>query len=365
MDPPGEPPGEPLEPRVITSPPPPENKPDFEAPQASVDLSLQSSSSDPAPTDRGRDRTLDHTGEDRAPADQQQQQQLPQQQQQQLQESRDKRTGSAADDADDAQPPRSGGTDAGAFGDDAGGTGDASSKLDTVLRAVHAVRQPLDGDVAAAALLCGMSLPLAECIDALVSQQTDDALTSLFHNAGGGLRAHLEAQQQQDAQKQQAQQADAKDAADRLASYFASAPAHLRNECEQMARTCCEHAEMLDMDPDPAVVLYAASLPVEHERVHPDGALARKLVLRATRRLSNSEEPLTEQHVINAWAIAVQDVRAASGAEPSARPGYQAQSSQSPSTRQSSLSQLYSRFSPLFVALPNRSAAPTAPPATP
>ena len=290
MDPPGEPPGEPLEPRVITSPPPPENKPDFEAPQASVDLSLQSSSSDPAPTDRGRDRTLDHTGEDRAPADQQQQQQLPQQQQQQPQESRDKRTGSAADDADDAQPPLSGGTDARAFSDDAGGTGDAVSKLDTILRAVHAVRQPLEGDIAAAALLSGMALSLAECIDTLVAVQTDDALTSMFHNAGGGLRAHLE---QDEARRQQAQQVDAKAAAATLEALLASAPAHLRSDCEQMVRTCCDHAELLDMDPDPTVVLHAASMPIEHERAHPDGALARRLVLLTSHRLANSEDALT------------------------------------------------------------------------
>ena len=363
MDPPGDPPGEPLEPRVITSPPPPENKPDFEAPPASVNPSLHNPSTHP-PADRGRDSTLDHTGGSpglwQHPPEQQQQQ--PQQQQQQAQESRDKPNANAVDDAGGSQPPPSGGTDPRAFGDDAGGTGDVVSKLDTILKAVHAVRQPLEGDIAAAALLSGMSLSLAECIDTLVEVQTDDALTAMFHKAGGGLRSQLE---QNEARRQQAQQVDAKAAADRLEAYFVSAPAHLRSECEQMARTCCEHAEMLDMDPDPAVVMYAASLPVEHERAHPDGALARKLVLRATRRLSNSEEPLTEQHVINAWAIAVRDVRAASGAEPSARPGYQAQSSQSPSTRQSSLSQLYSRFSPLFVALPNRLAAPTVLPATP
>ena len=58
-----------------------------------------------------------------------------------------------------------------------------------------------------------MALSLAECIDTLVAVQTDDALTSMFHNAGGGLRAHLE---QDEARRQQAQQVDAKAAAGRL-----------------------------------------------------------------------------------------------------------------------------------------------------
>ena len=290
MDSPGDQPGETLEPRVITSPPPPENATGFEAPPASANSSLLSSTHPPA--DRGPGRTLDHTGEDRGLADlsEQQQQQLPQQQQQLAPESRDNQTDSAADDADDAQPPLSGGTDARAFSDDAGGIGDAVSKLDTILRAVHAVRQPLEGDIAAAALLSGMALSLAECIDTLVAVQTDDALTSMFHNAGGGLRAHLE---QDEARRQQAQQVDAKAAAATLEALLASAPAHLRSDCEQMVRTCCDHAELLDMDPDPTVVLHAASMPIEHERAHPDGALARRLVLLTSHRLANSEDALT------------------------------------------------------------------------
>ena len=190
MDPPGDQPGEPLLPRVITSPPPPEINDGLEAPKASANSSSLASTRPPA--DRGPGNILDHTGGglswQHPPEQQQQQPSQQQQQQQQAQESRDKQNVNAVDDAGGSQPPLSGGTNPRAFSDDAG---DASSKLNTVLRAVHAVRQPLDGDVAAAALLCGMALPLAECIDALVSQQTDDALTSMFRNAGGGLRAHL------------------------------------------------------------------------------------------------------------------------------------------------------------------------------
>ena len=135
-----------------------------------------------------------------------------------------------------------------------------------------------------------------------------------------------------------------------------------------MARACWDHAEMLDSDPDPAVVLYAARMPIEHERNHPDAINRRKLSLLASRRLTNSETRLTAQHVTNSWAAAVEAVRAAHGTEPSARPGYRAQASPSPSMQPSPPSQLYRRFSFQWqptVTLPNRSAAPTAPPATP
>ena len=51
--------------------------------------------------------------------------------------------------------------------------------------------------------------------------------------------------------------------------------------------------QSLNMDPDPTVVLHAASMPIEHERAHPDGALARRLVLLTSRCLANSEDALT------------------------------------------------------------------------
>ena len=160
MDPPGGQLDESLTPRVITSPPPTENPTGLEAPPASANSSL--STTQPPLPDRGADSILDHTGEDRG------EQHLPEQhlgQQQLDQEPRDDQDSAleAVDDSLDSQQlPSSGATNPGAF--DTGAWDVSSSRtgmapsLDTILRAVHVVRQPLYGDVAAATLYSGMEI---------------------------------------------------------------------------------------------------------------------------------------------------------------------------------------------------------------
>ena len=60
-----------------------------------------------------------------------------------------------------------------------------------------------------------------------------------------GVSALIWKHTQDEVQQQQAQQgtqeADLKAAADRLEALLASAPAHLRSECEQMVRACVDH----------------------------------------------------------------------------------------------------------------------------